>query len=398
MRVKNTGMNTAMDTDPVQAIDTTGNTHRSEGVERYTIYCVGTDRVTGFMMLAVVLVIGILSPAVVLGQAPDRVNLIGGASLSGKIVAVSPIEIDLENSDGDTQKVKIETIRDLQFGEEPQSLKNARGMLLRGRGVDAREEAAKIEADELEGLEPLVLAEVDFVRSAASGRAVLDAGGDLVVATKAVGDYLVKHSKSHHVFQMQELLGDLYARAGNPDQAMAAYEQLDAGPPALKGRAALAKAAMLVSQGKADEALVEYESAIRFAGNEKSSEPQKRSAEIGKAKCLSLQGNQAGAVESVLQIVKNTSPEEKEILSRAYNVLGAAYRAMGSKEQDALIQFLTVDLVYNTFPESHAEALFNIAELWEKGGNPQRALEARQNLKATYPASPWVVRLEAPQK
>ena len=411
----NTAMNTAMNTDPVPAIDTSGTTNRSESLERCTTSCAGTGRantsqrrpprgrvlascVTGFIVMAVFSSVAALSPAVALGQAADRINLVGGSSLSGKVVAVSPIEIDLENSDGDSQKVKIETIRDLQFGEEPQSLKNARGMLLRGRGADAREDAAKIEADELEGLEPLVLAEVDFVRAAAAGRAVLDAGGDLAAAAKAVADYLVKHPKSHHVFQMQELLGDLYARAGKPDQAVAAYQQLDAGPPALKGRAASAKAAMLVAQGKAVEAMAEYEAAIKLAGNDKSSEPQKRSAEIGRAKCLSLQGNQAAAVESVLQIVKNTSPEEKEILSRAYNVLGAAYRAMGSKEQDALIQFLTVDLVYNTLPESHAEALFNLGELWEKGGNPQRALEARQNLKAAYPASPWVARLEAPKK
>ena len=406
-------------------MDTRAITNRSGGVDRHRTPCAATGRaetgraatgsaktserrpprgrvlaswVTAWMMLAVVVSVSAISPAEAFGQAADRVNLVGGSSLSGKVVAVSPLEIDLENSDGDTQKVKIETIRDLQFGEEPQSLKNARGMLLRGRGADARDEAAKIEADELEGLEPLVLAEVDFVRAAATGRAVLDAGGDLAGAVKAVADYLVKHPKSYHVFQMQELLGDLYARAGKPDQAVAAYQQLDAGPPALKGRAASAKAAMLVAQGKAVEAMAEYETAITLAGNEKSSEPQKRSAEIGRAKCLSLQGKQEAAIESVLKVVKNTSPEEKEILSRAYNVLGAAYRAMGSKEQDALIQFLTVDLVYNTLPESHAEALFNLGELWEKGGNPQRALEARENLKAAYPASPWVVRLEAPKK
>ena len=107
---------------------------------------------------------------------------------------------------------------------------------------------------------------------------------------------------------------------------------------------------------------------------------------MGKAKCLSLQGKQDAAIEMVLQIIKDSSPEDKELLSRAYNVLGGAYRSMAGREQDALIQFLTVDLVYNTLPESHAEALFNLGELWDKGSNPERAREARQNLKAAYPA------------
>ena len=194
---------------------------------------------------------------------------------------------------------------------------------------------------------------------------------------------------------MQELLGDLQARAGKPADALAAYQQLDGGPPALKVRAASAKAAMLLAQGKPDEAMVEYDAAIKLAGSEKASQPQKRSAELGKAKCLSLQGKQDAAIEMVLQIVKDSSPEEKELLSRAYNVLGTAYRAMGGREQDALIQFLTVDLVYNTLPESHAEALFNLGELWDKGSNPERAREARQNLKAAYPASPWAAKLTA---
>jgi tetratricopeptide (TPR) repeat protein len=335
------------------------------------------------------------APGTALGQAADRVNLVGGTSVAGKIVSVSPVGVDVENNDGDTQKVAIETVREVQFGAEPQSLKNARAMLLRGRGADARDEVGKIEADELDGAEPLVLAEVDFVKAAATAQAVLDAGGDLAAAGKAVADYLAKHPKSHHFFQMQELLGDLRARAGKPAEALAAYQQLDAGPPALKVRAASAKAAMLVAQGKPDEALAEYDAAIKLAGNEKASQPQKRSAELGKARCLSLQGKHDAAVEMTVQIVKDSSPEEKELLARAYNVLGTAYRAMGGREQDALIQFLTVDLVYNTLPESHAEALFNLGELWDKGSNPERAREARQNLKAAYPASPWAAKLDA---
>jgi TolA-binding protein len=107
-----------------------------------------------------------------------------------------------------------------------------------------------------------------------------------------------------------------------------------------------------------------------------------------------LQGRHDAAVEAVFQIIDAANPEEKELLSRAYTVLGGTYRAMGGKEQDALIQFLMVDLVYNTLPETHAEALFNLAELWDNGGNPERAREARQNLKSAYPDSPWAAKLD----
>ena len=380
-----------MDTGMTTSSENSMTTRATGGVgwKRWGRETMPVGLVIGAVFLAIV------SPGAAWGQAADRVNLFGGTSVSGKVVSVSPVGVDVENSDGDAQKVAIETVREVQFGAEPQSLKNARAMLLRGRGADARDEVGKIEADELDGAEPLVLAEVDFVRAAAAAQTVLEAGGDPVAAAKTVVDYLAKHSKSHHFFQMQELLGDLHARAGKPAEALAAYQQLDSGPPGMKVRAASAKAAMLLAQGKPDEAMAEYDAAIKLAGSDKASQPQKRSAELGKAKCLSLQGKQDAAIETVLQIIKDSGPEEKELLSRAYNVLGGAYRSVAGREQDALIQFLTVDLVYNTLPESHAEALFNLGELWDKGSNPERAREARQNLKAAYPASPWAAKLEA---
>lgn len=353
-----------------------------------------TGRPRARWAVAVLLATGML-PRLASGQAPDRVLVFGGPPVAGTVVSVSPAAVDVENSEGQTQSIGIETIREVQFGAEPQSAKNARSMLLRGRGADARDEVAKIGADELADAEPLVLAEVDYVTAAAAGRAALDAGGDVGGAAKAVGDYLKKHAKSHHFFEMQELAGDLAARAGRPAEALAAYEQLTAGPSALKVRAAAAKAGLLLGQGKVEEALKEYEAAVALAGADKATQPQRRTAELGRAKCLALAGKHDAAVAAVQQIIDAADPEEKELLSRAYTVLGAAYRGMGGREQDALIQYLTIDLVYNTLPETHAEALFNLAELWAKGGRQDRAREAQQNLKEVYPASPWAAKLGA---
>lgn len=342
---------------------------------------------------AVLLVAPLSRPAS--GQAPDRVMVAGAAPVSGTVVSVSQTGVDIENSEGQTQTIGIEMIREVQFGKEPQSLKNARGMLLRGRGADARDEVAKIAADEIDGEDKLVSAEVDYVTAAATGRAALDAGGDVSAAIKAVSGYLAKHSKSHHFFEMQELAGDLAARAGKPAEALNAYQQLEAGPATVKVRAAAAKAGLLLSQDKVAEALKEFESAIALAGNDKATQPQRRVAELGRAKCLTRSGKHDMAVAAVQQIIDAADPEEKELLSRAYAVLGAAYRGMGGREQDALIQYLTIDLVYNALPETHAEALFNLAELWSLGGRQDRAREAQQNLKEVYPASPWAAKLGA---
>jgi outer membrane protein assembly factor BamD (BamD/ComL family) len=53
-----------------------------------------------------------------------------------------------------------------------------------------------------------------------------------------------------------------------------------------------------------------------------------------------------------------------------------------------------VDIVHSSVPDDHAEALYNLVELWEKTNNPERARDARQELETTYPDSPWSKKLK----
>jgi tetratricopeptide (TPR) repeat protein len=330
-------------------------------------------------------------------QTADRVLTSEGA-VSGKIVSVSANDVDVEDRNGDTKKITIDKIRDVQFGGEPQSLRSARSMLARGRAAEALEELGKIEASELDGAEQLLLDEVEFVKAAAAGRAALASGADPKDAGRLVNDFLTKHPKSHHYYDMKELIGDLFARAGKPDGALAAYSDVAKGPAAFKVRAAAAKAGMLFDQQKYDEAIKEFEIAIKIDATDDASAAQKRNAELGKARCLSRLGKNQDAVKLIQGIIKQADPEEKDLLARAYNVLGGAYRAAGDKDQDALISYLTVDLVYNGSPDAHAEALYNLGELWERAKNPERARETRKLLEESYPGSGWAKKPTAAAK
>jgi hypothetical protein len=59
------------------------------------------------------------------------------------------------------------------------------------------------------------------------------------------------------------------------------------------------------------------------------------------------------------------------------------------RTKEALLAFLHVDVLYFTTPEAHAEALANLAELWEEVQKPERAVKARQVLQERYGSSPW---------
>jgi tetratricopeptide (TPR) repeat protein len=119
---------------------------------------------------------------------------------------------------------------------------------------------------------------------------------------------------------------------------------------------------------------------------------QKRTAELGAARCLARQGKGGDAVAAVERIVGESDSDDVDILGQAYNALGDAHRAAG-KNQDAIIAFLTVSLVYNSVAENRAEALYNLALLWDQAKYPQRAEEARQELSSAYPDSVWARKL-----
>ena len=328
-----------------------------------------------------------------IAQVPGRLILVNAPGLSGGILSVSPMGVEIDVR-GEQQKVPIESIREVTFAAEPQSLKAARVAIMRGQAAQAIDDLAKIEPAEMDGAEQLIVDELEFAKAAAIGGQAAASGENLAAGEKAVRDYLGKHAQSHHAFPMQELLAKLLARSGKFADAAAALAPLDRGPPAYRVRATNARAGLFYDQKKYDEALREFAAAaqITTAPQDTASAAQKRGAELGAARCLARQGKGVDAAAAVERIVGETGPDEVEILGQAYNVLGDACRTVG-KEQDAIIAYLTVSLVYNSVGENRAEALYNLAQLWDQAKYPQRAEEARQELASAYPDSVWARKL-----
>lgn len=330
-------------------------------------------------------------------QIPGRViytQPVGTASgLSGSILSVSPIAVEIEVR-GETQKVPIERIREVTFVGEPESLKDARVAIAQGTPGQALDELAKINAADLQGLEQLIIDELAFAKAAAVGGQAALSGEKVAEGLQAVQDYLTKHPQTHHSFPMQELLSRLLARSGKYGEAAAALAPLDRGPPAYRIRAAAGRAGLYYDQKKYAEAAKEFEAASKIPTDD-ADEPsslQKRVALLGAARCLSREGKADEAVGLIQQTIAACSADDVEVLAPAYAAIGDAMRIAG-KDQDAIIAYLTVDLVHNKMPDSRAEALFNLAELWDKNRYPQRAETAREQLVQAYPDSLWARKL-----
>lgn len=342
-------------------------------------------------LLAALLAAVTASPAH--GQAAGRVVAPDGRALAGTILATTPNDVEIEDSAGELRKVPIDRIADVQFDDEPPKVRTARSLLEAGRPADALGEIEEVEKSELEGVPALVITEMEFVKVAAAGLLAAQSGDGVAAADAAMAGFLAKNPRSHHAYELQQILADLRTRAGKFDGAAAAFDALAAGPPAFKVQAAAGKAGILHQQGKFAEAAQQFDAAIAIPATDEPSLARKRLATLGKARALARLDKPADALALLDGLVKQADPENKDLLARAYIVRGEIFGGMPNRQQDALIAFLTVDLVYNSVPEAHAEALFNLATLWQQARQDQRARDAEQTLKAAYPQSGWTKKL-----
>lgn len=327
------------------------------------------------------------------GRGQDQVVLLDGDRFRGSIVSVSPDAVEIEDRNQKVSRHVITDVREVAFDGEPSSLADARGLLLKRDARGALEELAKVEAAEINAAEPRIREEYEFVKLAASARVSSAADGPAVAG--ALKTFLAAKTRSHHFYAGQELLGDMLAKLGKFDEAAAAYAELDRGPPSLRVRAATAKARLLLLQRKPKEAMKQFEAATRIATDaaDAASGVEKGKAELGIARCLALSGRPADGVAAAKAAIRKATPADRDLLAAAFVTLGGCQRATGDRNDDAIVSFLTVDLVYNGVPELHAEALYNLVELWESTKQPERAREARQALITTYPQSSWTRKL-----
>lgn len=324
----------------------------------------------------------------------DIVTLAGGDQLPGSVFSLAPDGIEIETEDG-VRRLGVGEYRDVAFAGEPAEFGAARRSLAAGKPQEARETLASVPAEDLADQDRRIREEHDYLLRLS---AALAAGpGESAAAADALADFLERNSRTHHAYAGREALGDLFARAGRVDEAAAAYRELERGPPAVRVRAAAALGRLLAQTGRPAEAIGRFQAAAAIETDpaDAASVVQKREAALGLARCLAAVGRAAEGVAAVEQLIRDAEPDDGDLLARAYAALGACQRSGGS-DADALISFLTVDLVHNRVAEVRAEALGNLVELWEATGNPERARAAKAALIDGFPDSSWARKLAKP--
>jgi tetratricopeptide (TPR) repeat protein len=156
-------------------------------------------------------------------------------------------------------------------------------------------------------------------------------------------------------------------------------------------RAAVASGRSLQAQGKHPEAIQQFDAVLAMADEGPDAANQKLAATLGRAISLAETGK---ADESAIEkVIVDTDTQEKQLQARAHNALGKCYEKAG-RTKDALFAYLYVDIIYNTVPDAHAEALARLVPLWRAIGQDDRSRESREALQKRYAGSRWAKQLQ----
>lgn len=303
----------------------------------------------------------------------------------GTIENVGVLSVTLKGRSG-PEEIPVWEIAKISASNEPAELEEARARIESGSYADALEVLDGIDT----GFNPITDAEIDWNRALATAKMSFNGGAASAVdAAGVVRKFIVNNGKSYHYVPATALLGRLAMEAGNLDFAGKQFTTLTKSTwPEYVARGHFLIGEVQMRSKKYDEALAAYDKVIGLSGNDDATQQLKGLAQCQKAKAQAMKGDTQGAVAALEKIIKLENPDNKELFAYAYNALGACY--LQAKDlAEAEEKFLFTHLLFDTEAAPHAEAVYQLADIWNTEKRTDLSSEARQILKSRYRNTWW---------
>jgi tetratricopeptide (TPR) repeat protein len=340
----------------------------------------------GIRLIFVALLYFMIAGSVTAQGVADRVRLVRGSE-TGEVSNMTAHQITLDKGPGGAREIAVNEIKMIQFDDEPPELSQARLNAGNGAYDNALESLAKIDASAVN--RDFIRQDIEFYKGWCAARLALAGQGEITDAGRQLNAFVRAYPNNFHYLAARETMGDLLMAGGGFANAEKQYVELAKAPwPDFKMRAAVAVGRSLQAQNKHAEAIQQFDAAMAASGDDTTAQNERLEATLGKAVSLAETGGVDEAVGIIEKVIHDADPQQKELHARAYNALGSCYEKAG-KSKEALLAFLHVDVLYNTVPEAHAEALSHLTTLWKAIGQDERARESRQMLSERYGGSRW---------
>jgi tetratricopeptide (TPR) repeat protein len=321
----------------------------------------------------------------------DRVRLARGTE-TGEVNDMTPYELALNKGRPGSRSVAVNEIKTLIFADEPSELTQARVNAANGAYSNALAALEKIDLKSVQ--RDFIKQDVEFYKAFCAGKLALGGQREIGDAGRQLNSFVRSYPQNFHYLAAVELMGDLLMAGERYEHAQKQYAELAKAPWAdFRMRSAVAVGRTLQAQDKHAEAIGQFDAALAMIDDSADAQNQKLSATLGKAVSLAETGGGGEAVGMIERIILDANPEQKELHARAYNALGRCYEQAG-QAKDALLAYLHVDVLYNSVPEAHAEALARLAPLWQSIGQQEQSRQARQQLQERYGGSHWAKQVQ----
>ena len=320
------------------------------------------------------------------GFAQDKVYQKSGATLTGEIASLNRNEIGITVR-GKKQVVPIDDVQRVLFNEEPSGMTRAKELVLTNQYDQAEEELKRVDTGSIKN--ESLQQDYIYYRAYIASQLALAGKGNAGSAAGAMLGYAKANPNSYHYYELCETVGGLAVASNSYPEAIRYYEAIDAAPfPAFKLKSDYLVGTAYLSEKKIPEAKSEFGKVVLAAATDPLSQRYQKLARVAVIRCDIVSGDPKSAVEQLLKMVIDSDNTDVPLFGNIYNTLGDAHMAAAQLE-DAKLAYLHTDQLFSGNAENHAEALYQLSQLWEKTGNPQRAIEAKARLKQRYASSTW---------
>ncbi len=336
----------------------------------------------------------LLTALVVSLTAPDcfAIDIITRKSvknrLSGKVTAVTKTAVKLKPQTGAEVEVPANDIEKIVWEGAPATLNGALA-LERNGNYEAAIKSLKSDLEKAPASAENLRTDFQFFISRALAKWALADHTKLPEAITRMKNFTETNTTSFRYYEAINFLGQLYLANKDFTNAGAAFTKLESSPfNDYQLAAKSAKAHVLLAQNQVDQALQAFDLVLKSPAKDESSKQRQLEAMLGKATCLNLKSQNDEALNLLETVIEQAKESDARLQAQAQVLRGKALLAKG-KNQEALLAFLLVDVLFSGQQDLHAESLYNLSRLWATVGQPGRAEEARAVLESKYPNNPW---------
>ena len=344
------------------------------------------------VLACLTLVAGVAPQAIALDQVFRRST---EKPAQGEITSVSRNEVVVKPSVGEAVTVPANDIVDVNWEAAPPAFKLGRSQEANGQfdlAIKSYQQAASESASTNANLQ----SEIAFSIARTNAKIAMADPAQLAGAQAELVAFTEKNRDHYRFYEAQLLLGDVALANSDLTAANAAYSVVAGAPWADHQMAGeIGKARILFARDDIAGAKAAFDKVASTEATDAGELSRKLEGMLGQAKCLQAESQHAEAVAILDEVVSQSSERDSRLQAEAYLRQGASLAALGDRVKEAILAYLHVDVVptLSQHGDFHAEALYQLAQLWPAAGQPARAAEAAGKLEQSYPNSEWVKKL-----